>query len=107
MQTGMFIAPLIGAAALLLSALAWPASVRHLQALDTPLVVTAVVLALLVTYLVKRQFRAYQMTPELADAYRAPNVRRATLIWFISIPVLVICLTGIALRVATVKGLLP
>ena len=107
MQTAMFATPLIGAPLLLVTALAWPTSIRHLEALDATFISAAVLLAALVTYPIYRQFRTYALTPSAADTYRAPDICRRTRILFVSVPVLAICLTGILLRLATVMGRLP
>jgi hypothetical protein len=104
MQTGMFFAVPLGAIVLLVTALAWPPSIRHLQKLDGAFISAAIGTAVLVTFVVSRHFRAYENTPSLADPYRAPEIVRATRILFVALPVLSILLTGAILRIATLAG---
>jgi hypothetical protein len=76
-----------------------PSFARHFSNLDGTFIGITVGCILFVTYLVRRKFKPYALTPNLADSYRSPQARRVTRAAFIALPVLWVIAVGIVLHV--------
>ena len=78
-----------------------PSFARHFSDFDGTFIGVTVGCVLFVTYLVRRKFKPYALTPNLADRYRSPEARRMTRTAFIALPVLWVIAVGIVLRVVS------